>query len=365
VPETAVTSPEAASFVESYFQSQERQVSSLDQQESNVTEGGSTGFTSPAELHNSLETSFRHSGWQHPRARIFSALQDIDVSENRVAAFQACGTSAWIVRHPDHPDRLAVRSLHCHDRFCVPCAREKGWRIGQNVMAYTVAKRIRFVTLTIRHSDLPLSDQLDFLIKSFRALRHTPFWKSRVTGGVSFLEVKSSEDGRFWHPHIHVLAEGQYIEQKILSHTWHTITRTSFIVDVREPRGRDDVVHYVTKYAAKPLGMGLTLLPERLREALTEMKSRRLMTTFGSWRGFLLCAKPDQIDWIVVAPLADIMLRMSAGEPWAISIYSKLKGSRSCQPKRQPRKRRPRPPPESDSALSLFPQLIAPCVATA
>lgn len=302
----------------------------LDPEETNDPQAPPDGNCSPQRVRSTLETTFRHSGWLHPRNRIWEAMDCPEISENRRAAFAACGSSAWIVRHPDHPDRLAVRSCHCHDRFCIPCAREHGFLIASNVTKYAQYKRIRFITLTIRHSDLPLSDQIDKLIADFRKLRKSKLWTSRTTGGCSFLEVKLAEDNEHWHPHLHILQEGRYIPHQALSSEWRRITLTSFVVHIAEPKGRHEVVKYVTKYASKPLGMSLTLHADKLSEALLELCHRRMMTTFGVWRGFKLTEKPESIDWIVVAPLSDVLLKALQGEPWAITLALQLRGSNSC-----------------------------------
>lgn len=317
----------------------------LDQEESSVPAALSNGIESPARLRATLETTFRHSGWLAPRTRIWEAMDCPEITERRRAAFATCGSAAWIVRHPDHPERLSVVSCHCHDRFCVPCASEKGALVANNVLRHSKAARIRFITLTIRHVDQPLSDQLDFLIASFRRLRASKLWQIRTTGGVSFLEVKLAEDGHHWHPHLHILQEGRYVPHRALSDEWRKITRTSFVVHIKEPKGRRDVIHYVTKYASKPLGMALTLHADKLREAMLEMRSRRLMTTFGSWRGFRLTERPDSVDWLIVAPLSDVMLRGMAGEPWALALLLKLRGNSSCLKLLKLSDRPPRSPP--------------------
>ena len=318
------------SLIDKFLASERGDSSSLDPEETNVTHAPPTGRSSPQQARSSLETTFRHSGWFHPRNRIWHAMDCPEISENRRGAFAACGNSAWIVRHPDHPDRLAVRSIHCHDRFCVPCAREHGFLIANNVTKYAQYKRIRFITLTLRHSDLPLSDQIDKLIADFRKLRATKLWTDRTTGGCSFLEVKLADDGIHWHPHLHILQEGRYIPHQALSSEWRRITLTSFIVHIAEPKGRHDVIKYVTKYASKPLGMGLTLHADKLREALLLLNNRRMMTTFGTWRGFKLCEKPESIDWIPIAPLSDVLFKALAGVPWAVSLFLKLRGSNRC-----------------------------------
>jgi len=300
--------------------------SRLDPRETNVDSGQEPRRDVHAERHH-LEQSFRHSFWQHHRLRIAHAMPDAGLNPARCERFVACGSAAWVVQHPDFPDRFAVRSAHCRDRFCVPCAREKAFRVAQNVLKHVHHRQLRFITLTLRHSELPLSQQLDHLLSSFRKLRASPTWKTATTGGAAFLELKLGVDGRHWHPHLHILHEGQFIPHSHLVEDWHRITKTSYIVDIRSVQSRRDVVHYVTKYSAKPIGSSLTSNPDRLTEALTQLTARRLMTTFGSWRGLRLCAQPEHVDWQPIAPLTQLIARHRVGDDYATRILSLLPGA--------------------------------------
>ena len=188
---------------------------------------------------------------------------------------------------------------------------------------------------------------------------------STLAGGAAWLELKLASDHTHWHPHLHVLHEGRYIEQGWLATDWHRITGDSYIVDVRNIKGHRDVVRYVTSYASKPLGLALTHHRSMLIEALADMTARRLMTTFGSWRGLKLCAHSPAIDWQPIAPLAELLIRAAAGDPWADNLLSNLRGRQPWNHKRRPN-RSPRPPPPP--CASLFQPAArpsAPAVATA
>lgn len=339
--------------------------SSLDHQETNVDSPGLRPAWEINEQRAALETSFRHSGWSAHRLRIALAMPDAGLNPARRARFLSCGRSAWVVRHPEHRDRYAVRSAHCHDRFCVPCSREKGFRIAMNVLKHAQTKQLRFLTLTIRHSDAPLTKQLDKLIRSFRKLRQTARWKANTTGGAAWLELKLARDHTHWHPHLHVLHEGQYIEVGWLAHDWHRITGDSYIVDVRTVKGNPDVVRYVTKYASKPLGLALTHHRDKLCEALADMTARRLMTTFGSWRGFKLCEHSPAIDWQPIAPLVELIARRAAGDPWAENLLAQLSGRQPWNRKPHPMRPRPPPPPPCASLFQPPARPSAPVAATA
>jgi hypothetical protein len=146
--------------------------------------------------------------------------------------------------------------------------------------------RVRFLTFTLKHNDTPLADQLDRLYLAFRTLRRRPLWRTQVTGGAMFLEVKVGKDGRY-HPHLHVLAEGGWIDQKALSADWLAVTGDSFIVDVARVDDPGHRARYVTKYATKPADSTIIRDPAKLDEFLIAIKGRRLYQPFGNWRALL------------------------------------------------------------------------------
>jgi hypothetical protein len=51
-------------------------------------------------------------------------------------------------------------------------------------------------------------------------------WYTRADG------TKYRGDG-MWHPHLHVIAEGRFLDKHALSAAWHHATGDSFVVDIR------------------------------------------------------------------------------------------------------------------------------------
>ena len=87
------------------------------------------------------------------------------------------------------------------------------------------------ITLTLRHSDTPLRDQIKRLSQCFNNLKRREWWKSRVKGGVMFTELKIGRDNK-WHVHCHIIAESSYLPNHELSQEWHAVTGDSPVVDV-------------------------------------------------------------------------------------------------------------------------------------
>jgi hypothetical protein len=195
-----------------------------------------------------------------------------------------------------------------------------------SVAAQLVPDRTRFVTLSLRHSQTPLTDQLDRLYRSFTALRKRPIWADAVDGSAAFCEVKIGQDN-LWHVHLHVIVIGRYIDQRELSRTWHAVTGDSSIVDVRKVRNAQEVSHYVCKYVTKPLDSTVFADSGRLDEAITALKGRRLCNGAGCLRT-INADPPDDDDgiddWVSVGRLDALCEDAGRGDAAALTILQLL-----------------------------------------
>lgn len=268
----------------------------------------------------SSDVAFRHSGWAHDRARVDDAIYDVFGTSARLERFRLCGSNAWVVRRDDDPSQISVVSDHCHDRFCRPCASFKGRTIAGNVRAVLGRNPFRFVTLTIKTTDLTLTEAVHKLYRSFSALRRTKLWQDKVLGGCAVCEVKPRASGAGWHPHLHLVTHGSFLPHKALSNVWHKITGDSYIVDVRFGKDPDHAARYVSKYIGKPFHADVIRDPARLREAIKSLHGRRLCLTFGDWRGVKLCHFAPGGTWVAIAPLRHLRDRARSGDPEAAEI---------------------------------------------
>lgn len=273
---------------------------------------------------SSLSVTFRHTGWVHNRTLIAAALRRTNQSFSRRQNYANCGSDAYILRSIDQPNLYRLAGSACHDRFCQPCGQERSQSIALNVLELTKTKHIRFLTLTLKASDDPLATQLDKLYDSFSTLRRRSFWKKRVTGGVAFLEFTWSTKSDAWHPHFHILIEGTFLPHRPLSQLWHEITGDSFVVDIRAIKDRRTASRYVTKYASKPFNNTFLNHKEHLDEAITATKGRKLLLTFGTWRGITLIDTPSDGSWEHVAPLETIIVQAAHGDAEARALLRAL-----------------------------------------
>lgn len=267
---------------------------------------------------------FRHHTWEADRRRVLNALEFPGVGGRRYWRFRDCGTEPIVFRHPDEPGRFKVGCKRCHDRFCLPCSQDRARLIVANLKEQLDDEPTRFLTLTLKHNNEPLPDQLDRLYDCFRALRRRVFWTDRVTGGVAFLELKLGRGDSLWHPHLHVLIRGKYLPQKALADAWLNVTGDSHVVDVRMARSPEHVYRYLAGYVTKGWSSGLYRNADRLAEAVLALRGRKLLACFGSFVKLHLLRPPTPETWVIVGTLADLRDRARLCDPEALQVLAAI-----------------------------------------
>lgn len=267
---------------------------------------------------------FRHSGWERNRLLVAEALGRTDQSRSRRESFSDCGSHAYVLESVDRPGNYRVAGSACHDRFCLPCAQERSYIIAGNVLDEVRKLEVRFLTLTVKTDGLSLAAALEKLHVAFGKLRRRNWFTRRVWGGVAFLELTYSHKEQRWHPHLHCLCTGTWIDKYKLSAMWHEITGDSFIIDIRRPKNKRHVSYYVAKYASKPFNNTFLNHPDLLDEAIVAMKGRKLSLTWGTWRGLQLTETPDEGAWEHVAPLNSIVTAAAHGDLDSLAILERL-----------------------------------------
>lgn len=181
------------------------------------------------------------------------------------------------------------------------------------------------VTLTVRNRP-DLAKALRHLFDSLRLLHKRRVDKKSksmmraIAGGVFSVEVTNT--GKEWHPHVHAiwLAE-EHPNQHTLRAEWEQITGDSFMCDVREitpmvDAGADIDPHAkgfaeVFKYAMKPSELG----PERMIEAYPQLKGKRLLGSFGEFRGVPESKNlADDLTGLDELPYIEILMQYFGGK---------------------------------------------------
>jgi len=281
-----------------------------------------------------LEWNFRHSFWRERRQATYHVLHDLAargaIPAARAQAFAACGRHATVLRHRTERHRYRVACWKCHDRLCEACQTERRRILCRNLMRQLADRgRIRLLTLTLRSSDHPLSQQIDRIYDCFRQFRRDPRIRPKMDGGLAFLELTRNEQTGLWHPHLHVLFTGDFLPHRLARAVWEHVTQDSYIVDVRSLTTPKSAATYVAKYASKALSPRVWRDPNALAEAALALCGRRTFLAFGSWTKMSL-SRPDPTDdtaddWEEVGTLAEILTRANAGDEDARAIVRALR----------------------------------------
>jgi len=277
-----------------------------------------------SELTIDAGTTIRHSGWRVERTKVFEAMLELGFSNSRIARFSNCGAAAWLMVRKDDPSKFRVAANTCKDRFCKVCQSSRTERIAANLSEQLEEGFFRFVTLTVRSTEQTLEEQLDHLYDSFKRLRRSKWWKSRVDGGVAFLEITFNHRSNQWHPHLHCVVSSSFLQQQELSQHWHVASKDSFIVDVRAIRNRHHVARYVVKYATKPIPAKVVFEKSRLTEMMRALTGRRLILSFGNWQNLSLTDCPDSEGWECLMSLDVLFDNAKAGDEWAQKVIASL-----------------------------------------
>lgn len=300
--------------------------------------------------------TFRHSGWAHNRALVYAALKRTMQSIPRICAFTSCGAFAYVYQTVKAPFEYRLGGSSCRDRFCVPCASDRSRVLATNIITALDGQAARFLTLTLRTNDGPLSTQIDRLFSCFAALRQRDLWKHRVDGGCAFIEVKWSPNTSAWNVHVHCLVQGLFLPQRELSRAWFEITGDSYILDIRAIKDPNLIARYVAKYVSKPLNGTFVNRPVQLDDLVKAMRGRRLCFTFGTWRGIKLTQSPEPGEWINLGSFHELALLAREGDPDALQAIAYIAGDRTPELLASPQLTRAPPldPALHDSQLHLL-----------
>lgn len=270
------------------------------------------------------EDEFRHAGWAVQRRKVAAALQRTAATPHRQERFRCCGSGCYVQRCVGE-SRVRLSANYCHDRFCLPCASARSRLIARNLSDFIGDGSASHLVLTLKHSDTPLAGQFDRLVKAFARLRAHKHWEARVKGGGYFFEVKRSKDGKFFHPHLHVVMHASYIDQRWLSETWLGITGDSDYVYIKAIADKRVAVSYAAKYASKPFDPSVLRDNDWLDQCVLALRGRRMCGCFGEWRGRgLEDDDPSDRQWVNVGRLDSIIRDAEGGSESCRAILAMI-----------------------------------------
>lgn len=221
-----------------------------------------------------------HHRWFAVRERIIAALFDgLPSLEKRAARMEGCCSHPSLTAKKN--GQCGVVLYCCRDRLCPRCAAgrsiENVRRISSCIGAMNAPRQIE---LTIRHRAAPLVDEIDRLWSAWKKLRRSKLWKKVCKGGVGVLEVTINNKSRTWHPHLHIVFDGEYLPQQQLSAAWKEASGDSDVVWIQAVHDREKAGRYVSKYLAKSADFA-SMSAVEIRELATGLHGRRMVFTFG------------------------------------------------------------------------------------
>lgn len=212
---------------------------------------------------NCLERSYRESRLEEYADLVLvteSGLSEHDsiYGSNFLARFWECRTKAWRVQDPETL-LVATQSNSCRLRWCPVCGGARVNIIVRNCFEFLhKQKAVRFLTLTMKHSSLPLGEQVRRVKKCFVRLSRRVGWKKYVTGAVCFLHVKENYEKTEYHVHLHIFLTGSYVPQEWLSAEWLKVTGDSPVVHVQAAHSEKELglaIKDFARYAGRPANL--------------------------------------------------------------------------------------------------------------
>jgi hypothetical protein len=210
------------------------------------------------------------------RMRFAHALDERD-------RWRSCGTQARLAYSPSQ-QRYFVSASTCKNRFCPACRVRRQMALHDALARYFVncpPKQWQFISLTLKHTSAPLTQQLDFLQRCFKALRQHAVWHGQVSHGFAVIEVTRNGKTLQWHPHLHVLAHVRFLDWSKLRQAWAAITHGSNIIDCGVVRTEGDAIRYVLAYIGKPPPESVLHDDAAMIEMYTAFHNQHLLIRFG------------------------------------------------------------------------------------
>ena len=198
----------------------------------------------------------------------------------RQLRFISCHNRAIFARNTT-TGAVRVLAKSCHLRFCPICNKSREKLIRKKVSDWLSVKFYpKFMTLTLKHSNDDLRDQINKLYHCFRDFRKIKLLKKKVTSGIWFFQITKDPKTNQWHPHVHCIITGSYIPQRELSREWLRITGDSKIVDIRLIKDVQNAACEVARYAACAANIKKFSVDE-LSILETALKKRHVCGTWG------------------------------------------------------------------------------------
>lgn len=264
--------------------------------------------------------------------RICGLVHELPLNDKQRTRLHNCGDHTWVEYSPKR-SAYRLRLNRCKLRICPSCGRARANKIADRLkekLRTVPVNRISLITLTMRSTTAPLRQQLTNLRTCFKRLRRKALWTKAVRGCGVAIEVTRNTETSLWHPHLHVIADADYIPQAELATTWAKLTYGSNIVDIRRIKTMEQAVNYVAKYVGKPNHKLYEDADDALVEYATAIDKGKMTWTLGTMQ--FKRETPEQreerkanSDWKPVIGLPDLLRLAKQGHMDSLNILRKLR----------------------------------------
>lgn len=237
-----------------------------------------------------------HRSVQRERAAIIGQLKTSadDKLRKRAGKIAECASWPTIRRKADGSPLLCLG--RCKDRLCPLCSRLRGAECTSRITALVMRMRSpRFLTLTVKNSDGDLGAQINRLFACFRDFRRRESWKDHVRGGCYSLEVTFNRKDGTWHPHLHLIIDGEYWTQKEISGEWLQCTGDSSIVHIEKVHDAQRTAKYISGYVNTPPDIS-GWPANKACEYAVALHGRRVLHSFGCCHGRVVDEDPETAE---------------------------------------------------------------------
>ena len=167
----------------------------------------------------------------------------------------------------------------CENFYCPMCQPRLANDKRESVEWWTkTVKNPRHVVLTCRNTETITKEQIQGYKAAFTKLRRSKLCSNWIGG---FYSIETTNEGRGWHVHFHVLVESGWIDQRALSVKWGQLVGQDYAIVWVKYAGQVDYLRELVKYAVD----GNTIAqwkPADLVAFITAFKGVRTFGVFGS-----------------------------------------------------------------------------------
>ncbi|KKL47262.1 hypothetical protein LCGC14_2337300 [marine sediment metagenome] len=228
---------------------------------------------------------------------------------------------------------IRIHEFRCKLRHCPYCGKLRANALCAKILPLIQKMDdVRRVDLTLKSNDDPIRKQFRYIVKCFAELRQTELWKDHYSKGFYSLEATHNTETDQWHPHIHIIVDGQYVKHARLKKLWLEITGDSTVIWLNRCETRSKAVYYVNKYVTKT--QDPSVVPDhRIAEWALALKGMRFVNLFGGLRHDKVNEEdePTKMDIHIYTPLNQLSAAITDGDEeaqylWTEIIYHAEKG---------------------------------------